>query len=67
MNKRIYLASPQMLGNEYKYMEDAMKSNWIAPLGPYVTRCETMVSEILGAQVVHVLRFPPELLPCTWQ
>lgn len=54
MNKRIYLASPQMLGNEYKYMEDAMKSNWIAPLGPYVTRCETMVSEMLGVKCAAV-------------
>lgn len=54
MNKRIYLASPQMLGNEYKYMEDAMKSNWIAPLGPYVTKCEEMVSDMFGVKCAAV-------------
>ena len=54
MNKRIYLASPQMLGNEYKYMEDAMESNWIAPLGPYVTKCEDMVSQMFGVECAAV-------------
>lgn len=54
MNKPIYLASPQMLGNEYKYMEDAMKSNWIAPLGPYVNKCEQMVSDFFGVECAAV-------------
>ena len=39
-NKRIFLASPRMMGNERKYVRDAFKSNWIAPLGPYVNKLE---------------------------
>lgn len=54
MHKRVYLASPQMLGNEYKYMEDAMKSNWIAPLGPYVNQCEQMVADYFGVECAAV-------------
>ena len=38
MNKRIYLASPQMLGNEYKYMEDAMKMFWMLLSGTSLKR-----------------------------
>lgn len=39
-NKRIFLASPRMMGKERKYVKDAFKSNWIAPLGPYVNKLE---------------------------
>ncbi|MBO4812876.1 aminotransferase class I/II-fold pyridoxal phosphate-dependent enzyme [Candidatus Saccharibacteria bacterium] len=38
--KRIYLASPQMLGKEREYVKEAFDSNWIAPLGPFVTKLE---------------------------
>ena len=39
-NKKIYLASPHMMGNELKYVKDAFDTNWIAPLGPYVNKLE---------------------------
>ena len=45
--KRINLATPQMLGNEKKYMLEAFDSNWIAPLGPFVTRFENEMKEYL--------------------
>lgn len=32
-NKKIYLASPQMLGKEREYVKEAFDTNWIAPLG----------------------------------
>ena len=44
-NKRIFLASPRMMGNERKYVRDAFKSNWIAPLGPYVNKLEDEIYE----------------------
>ncbi|MGL5750070.1 MAG: DegT/DnrJ/EryC1/StrS family aminotransferase [Paraclostridium sp.] len=40
MNKRIYLASPHMGGQEMKYVQDAFDTNWIAPLGPNVINFE---------------------------
>lgn len=39
-SKRIYLASPRMMGNEMKYVKEAFDTNWIAPLGPFVNRLE---------------------------
>lgn len=42
-NKRIFLSSPHMGGNELKYIEDVFKSNYIAPLGEYVNRFEDSI------------------------
>ena len=39
-NKKMYLASPQMLGKEREYVKEVFDSNWVAPLGPFVTRLE---------------------------
>ena len=39
-NKRIYLASPQVLGKEREYVKEAFDTNWIAPLGPFVNKLE---------------------------
>lgn len=47
-NKRIFLASPRMMGNERKYVKDAFKSNWIAPLGPYVNKLEDEIGKYMG-------------------
>lgn len=46
-NKRIFLASPRMMGNERKYVRDAFKSNWIAPLGPYVNKLEDEIGKYM--------------------
>lgn len=47
-NKRIFLASPEMMGNELKYVKDAFETNWIAPLGPYVNKLEDDFKEYMG-------------------
>lgn len=48
MNKRIYLSSPHMGGEELKYVHAAFKSNWIAPLGPNVELFEKVVCDYVG-------------------
>ncbi len=49
-NKRIYLSSPHMSGEEIKYIEDAFATNWIAPLGPHVDAFERELAEYLGVK-----------------
>ncbi|WP_373893837.1 DegT/DnrJ/EryC1/StrS family aminotransferase [Virgibacillus sp. CBA3643] len=39
-NKRIFLSSPHMSGNEQKYIQEAFDLNWIAPLGNNVNGLE---------------------------
>lgn len=50
MKKRITLASPEMIGNERKYVEEAFDSNWIAPLGPFVNRFEDDIQKYLDGR-----------------
>ncbi|OIQ18363.1 MAG: hypothetical protein BM556_08875 [Bacteriovorax sp. MedPE-SWde] len=45
---KIYLAKPHVTGNEAKYLIDALESNWIAPLGPYVNKLEDEIETYLG-------------------
>jgi pyridoxal phosphate-dependent aminotransferase EpsN len=47
--KRIFLSAPHMSGNEQKYVEQAFKTNWIAPLGPNVDAFEKELAEYVGA------------------
>jgi UDP-N-acetylbacillosamine transaminase len=42
-NKRIFLSSPHMSGNEIKYIEKVFESNYIAPLGEYVNKFEESI------------------------
>lgn len=40
MNKKIWLSSPHMGGNEMTYVQEAYDTNWVAPLGPNVNGFE---------------------------
>lgn len=48
MRDRIYLSSPHMCGEEINYIEEAFKTNWIAPLGPNVDSFEREVAELVN-------------------
>ncbi|MCG7343996.1 aminotransferase class I/II-fold pyridoxal phosphate-dependent enzyme [Sporosarcina sp. ACRSL] len=47
-NKRIFLSSPHMSGNEQKYINEAFDTNWIAPLGPNVNAFEAELAAYVG-------------------
>ena len=40
MNKKIYLSSPTMHGEEQAFVQEAFDQNWVAPLGPNVNEFE---------------------------
>jgi len=48
MKKRIYLSPPHMSGLEIKYINEAFKTNWIAPLGPNVDAFEKELCDYVG-------------------
>lgn len=50
---KIWLSSPHMGSNEKEYVEEAFRTNWIAPLGPNVTEFENSIANYLGNDV-HV-------------
>jgi len=48
MKIRIYLSPPHMSGYEEKFVTEAFRSNWIAPLGPMVDAFEKKICEYIG-------------------
>jgi len=52
---RIYLSPPDLRGREREYVLEALDSNWIAPLGPFVTRLESSLQEFLDVPSVVAL------------
>lgn len=47
---RIYLSPPHMSGNEQAYIDEAFRTNWIAPIGPNITAFEQQMSEYVGVR-----------------
>jgi len=48
MTTRLYLSPPHMGGEELGLLEEAFRSNWIAPLGPHVDAFEREFGEAVG-------------------
>lgn len=48
VKKRILLSPPHMSGIEMHYINEAIETNWIAPLGPNVDAFEREIAEIVG-------------------
>ncbi|MDE7028447.1 MAG: aminotransferase class I/II-fold pyridoxal phosphate-dependent enzyme [Lachnospiraceae bacterium] len=46
--KRIYLSSPTMHGEEQRFVAEAFDTNWVAPLGPNVNNFETELAQYTG-------------------
>ena len=54
MEKRIFLATPTMHGEEQNYIKEAFDTNWIAPLGKNVDEFEKEGSKVgLEIHVMH--------------
>lgn len=51
MNKKIWLSSPHMSGNEQSYIKEAFDTNWVAPLGPNVNGFEKDLQTYLNQDI----------------
>lgn len=48
--KKLYLASPTMHGEELRYMQEAYETNWMSTLGANIDSIETQISELIGCE-----------------
>lgn len=55
MDKRIYLSSPTMHGEEQMYIKEAFDSNWVAPLGKNVDEFERETAAYVGTAYAAAL------------
>lgn len=49
-NSRIYLSPPHLSGEEEKFIQEALTSNWIAPVGPHVNAFEKEIASFIGVK-----------------
>ncbi|WP_018342585.1 DegT/DnrJ/EryC1/StrS family aminotransferase [Cytophaga aurantiaca] len=52
MQKRVYLSPPDLSGNELKYVQEALASNWVAPVGPQLDALVFQLKKATGAEYV---------------
>lgn len=55
MKEKIWLSPPHMSGQEIQYVQEAFQLNWIAPVGPHLSRFEQSISERLNGHSVAAL------------
>ena len=48
LSQRIWLSSPHLGDEETAFVDEAFKSNWIAPMGPHVNAFETELASHVG-------------------
>ncbi len=54
-DKRIYLSSPTMHGEEQMYVKEAFDTNWVAPLGKNVDEFEKNIEQYIGVKAAAAL------------
>ena len=47
--RRLFLSPPFQSGDEARYLQEVLDSNWLAPLGPAVDAFETEFAQVVGA------------------
>jgi len=52
---KIWLSSPHLSGKESVYVQDALDSNWVAPLGPYVNQMEVALATQTNTKAAALL------------
>jgi dTDP-4-amino-4,6-dideoxygalactose transaminase len=55
MKNKIWLSSPHLGGSEKEFVDEAFRTNWIAPLGPHVDAFEKELCDFTGASAAAAL------------
>ena len=48
--KKVWLSSPTMHGDEIKYMQEAYETNWMSTVGANINESEKQIAELLGCK-----------------
>lgn len=53
--KKVWLSSPTMHGEEIKYVQEAYETNWMSTVGANINEVERLVSEYVGCKYAVAL------------
>lgn len=54
-HEKIYLSSPHMGGEEFKFVQEAFETNWISPVGPNINGFENELAQYNGVPYAAAL------------
>lgn len=53
--EKIPLSNPELTGHEVEHISEALASNWIAPVGPFISLFEEKIAAELGTDAANVV------------
>lgn len=53
--KKIWLSSPTMHGNEQKWIDEAIQTNWVSTVGENINKAEEMAAAVIGRKYTVAL------------
>ena len=53
--KKVWLSSPTMHGDELKWVEEAIRTNWVSTIGENINEVEKQMAEYLGCKYAVAL------------
>ena len=56
--KKLWLASPTMHGEELKYMQEAYETNWMSTVGANINEVERITCEKIGCALESIASVP---------
>ena len=54
-DKKLWLSSPTMHGEEQKWVDDAIQTNWVSTVGANINEVERQIAEYVGVQYAVAL------------
>lgn len=54
-DKKVWLSSPTMHGEELEYVKEAIESNWVSTAGENINKLEEMVAKYVGVKYAVAL------------
>lgn len=53
--KKVWLSSPTMHGDEQRWVDDAIRTNWVSTVGENINEVETQIAEYIGCKYTVAL------------
>ena len=53
--KRVWLSSPTMHGDEQRWVDDAIRSNWVSTVGENINEVERQIASFIGCKYAVAL------------
>ena len=64
---KVWLSSPTMHGDEQRWVDEAIQTNWVSTVGANINEVEKQVASIVGRKYAVALSSGTAALPLGWR